>query len=135
MKINFSRLVKFTPEFNNNKSLPEDQQIKFVLRSMSIGDFTESAAFIHKISRGNKEVSSDNLDVEQTLSIIKNVGRFVPQHVEEMKGLEDNDGLVGVPSLVSFLPFFPLASEVLLQLLSISAPNADDVGNSTGQPA
>lgn len=133
MKISFSRKVPFVPEFNDNKKLPEDKQIKMVLRPLDLSELSYVGEVLKKL--GLDKIDKDGKDAKITASsdalkeVTTDLIDIIKAHVTEFVNLEDDDGVVAVESLPLHVPFFPLALEMLIELANISAPGEKDQKN------
>lgn len=131
MKYQFSRSVKFTPEWNGNQQLPETEQLTAVLKPMVIADLLSIMDSI-----GSQRALGANLSEENRVDfrrVIGDVGTILPKYVE-ITGLEDDNGPVNIQEVVTWPAYLELAAELLMKVASISAPTEKAEGNSPGQP-
>lgn len=129
MKVNFTTTAEFVPEFNGNRELPEAEQIKMKLTSLEMGENLHLVATL-QAATGKTQVEKGDLDVDRQLALIKACGTYIPGHVSEITGNEN----FTVADIVKWMPFAPLAAEILFQLVEISSPNEVDVKNLKPQP-
>lgn len=123
MKVAFSREVPFTPVFNDNAKLPEEEQLKFKLKPMNTLDLLDLTDVLKTAGFTEGEVTDLNSD--QMKSIVKEAGKYVPKY----SAMTGNDGFT-MDEVIGFPAFLSLASEVLFQLLTISSPTKADTKNS-----
>lgn len=127
MKVQFSRDKVFVPDFNGNKSLPEEQRITVKIGVMEMADFVDIAEALQVV--GNGEISSDKLDPEQLKAMVKSAGQYLPKYASDLKNLEDDNGPVDVTGLLKFPIYFGLAAEILLAIVEASSLSEADVKN------
>lgn len=132
MKVNFATAVDFVPDWNENKSLPEDKQIKMRLTPLEVGESLHLMATLQsQVGEATAVVEAKKLSLEQNLALVKACGTYIPDHVAEISGNED----FSVADIVKWLAFLGLAAETLFKLIEISQPTEADVKNSKPQPA
>lgn len=126
MKIRFSRLVEYIPEWNGNKLLPVEDQIKCVIKPMVLGDLV----ILLDVLGGTK--SSDGTNLEMTASsasrMIEATKDILPKYVT-VTGLEDDDGPVTIQMLTMYAQYMPLASEIIMACANVSSPSETTEGN------
>lgn len=134
MKINFSHAVPFTPEWNENKSLPEKDQLKFELKPMLLGDLVDCGDTLsssqltpEEVAAAVKETGSPSS--EQRTKLKNKLDAIKTYVLEYAKIVSGNDGFT-LEDVVSYGQFAELAQEVITKLIEISAPNQADVKNS-----
>lgn len=122
MKIEFSRSIKYTPEFNGNKELPENEQLKADISIMEITDLLDLGdAFKQaKFEKGDLK----DMKIEQQKTLVVNAAKYVCKYVK----LTNNDGF-SVDDVSKYPQFLQLSVELLFALLNGSKPNADDEKN------
>lgn len=141
MKVKFSNSIPFTPTWNGNDQLPEEDQVKSVLRPMLFDDLmsffdaiggAKAAGELKTLAAdGNVEELTNKLDFGK---LIREVGNLVPKYatIENLEGL---DGPLSAHDIVKYPMFMGLTIELLTKLADISSPSEDAEGNSEGQPA
>lgn len=126
MKIRFSRLVEYIPDWNGNKLLPVEDQIKCVIKPMVLGDLV----ILLDVLGGTK--SSDGTNLEMTASsasrMIEATKDILPKYVT-VTGLEDDDGPVTIQMLTMYAQYMPLASEIIMACANVSSPSETTEGN------
>lgn len=122
MKIEFSREVKYVPDFNKNKELPENEQLIVNIKVMSLGDLLDLMDVLKQANFEKGDVK--DLTPGQMKTIVTQAGKYIPKYCK----LEHAEGF-SVEDLAQFAVFMPLATEVLFTLLNSSSPNADDAKN------
>ena len=117
MKINFSKEIHYTPNWNgNDKAL---DKFTVVLSVLSFNDFLLiSDAFGKRDEKGDAD----------SRAIISNAIPILPRYVQ-ISGLEDNDGPVTPEKLFQYPIFMGLIMELMGKLMEISAPAKDDEKN------
>ena len=131
MKVKFSREVKFTPGWNGNKGLPEDEQCTVILIPLQMGDLVSLIDVINEFSgaAGGDEIT---VELEKAVSILTRI-----EHLKDniqIVNLEDDSGPVTSEDIVKFPRFMGLTMEIFNELAAISMPNEEDEKNSKGQP-
>jgi hypothetical protein len=129
VKVNFKKSVPFTPEWNDNKKLPEADQLHLTLSPLDVGEALHLMATLQDGGFDSGEVKT--LKVEQSKALIESCGKYIPAHVTEVRGNEDFD----MEDVVKYLAFMTLAAEILFKLIEISQPTEQDVKNLKPQPA
>lgn len=126
MKIRFSRLVEYIPDWNGNKLLPVEDQIKCIIKPMVLGDLV----ILLDVLGGTK--SSDGTNLEMTASsasrMIEATKDILPKYVT-VTGLEDDDGPVTIQMLTMYAQYMPLASEIIMACANVSSPSETTEGN------
>lgn len=126
MKIRFSRLVEYIPDWNGNKLLPVEDQIKCLIKPMVLGDLV----ILLDVLGGTK--SSDGTNLEMTASsasrMIEATKDILPKYVT-VTGLEDDDGPVTIQMLTMYAQYMPLASEIIMACANVSSPSETTEGN------
>lgn len=122
MKIEFSREVKYVPDFNGNKELPEGDQLVVNISIMSLVDLLDLMDVLKQAKFEKGDVK--DLTPGQMKTIVTQAGKYIPKYCK----LEHNDGF-SVDDLAQFAIFMPLATEVLFTLLNVSSPNVTDAKN------
>ncbi len=130
MKYKLSKEVEFTPVWNENKELPEEEQVKFTLKVLSMGDVLILMDTLEDAADEDGNVDGDRLTAGTTTKLVNEATRLLPIYAT-MEGLEGEDGeVIGVDTITLFPQFIGLITEVLFELISISTPNEADSGNS-----
>ena len=129
MKYQLSKEVNFTPEWNANLDLPEEEQVAFVLKVLSMGDVLLLMDTLESASDDEGNVSSETLDVGMTTRLVNAARELLPKYAS-MSGLE---GLaaeaIDVDTICEYPQFIGLITEVLFKLIEISQPNGADTKN------
>ena len=127
MKVSFSLIREYTPEWNGNRELPEAEKCTATLKTLESLDLLELADAMERQGLDGT-VDTGKMKAGDIRSLVSEVGRLLPKYVD-IKGLEGDDGPIPVDTLVAYPEFMELAIELLLQLANISQPTEDDVGN------
>jgi len=126
MKVKFSRSVEYIPDWNGNKSLPAEDQIRCIIKPMVLGDLV----ILLDVLGGSK--SDDGTNVEMTAAsaskMIEATKDILPKYVT-VSGLEDDDGPVNTQQLTMYAQYMPLASEIIMACANISSPSETTEGN------
>ena len=129
MKYQLSKEVKFTPEWNANLDLPEEERVGFVLKVLSMGDVLLLMDTLESAGDSDGNVNSETLDVGTTTRLVMEARRLLPLYAE-MTGLEGaDDEVIGVDTICEYPQFIGLITEVLFKLIEISTPNEADTKN------
>lgn len=122
MKVSFSTSQIYVPEFNKNKELPEDQQLKVNISTMELVDLLDLTDVLKsaKFERGDAK----ELSVEQMKTIVREAGKYVPKYCK----LINAEGF-DAETVVKYSFFLALASELLFTLLNFSSVSEADVKN------
>lgn len=139
MKTNFSRGRVVAPAWNDNKTLPEAEQIKFLYKPMTTGDFNElmealRAAKIANEADAQKAAEAAKSSRDRQDEFVKLLVDFVGTYVEfapKSAPLLPAEGVdpVTMKEVATLSPFFTLAAELLWSLVEASAPADLDRGN------
>lgn len=128
MKVSFSLVTTYIPEWNGNSELPEDEQITVALKTLESMDMLELADALERQSIDG-EVDSTKMSAKDIKALLKETGRLLPNYAT-VKGLEGLDGLqVSIEQVVTYPDFMELAVELLMELANISQPDEDDIKN------
>lgn len=127
MKVLFSLVREYTPEFNGNRELPEAEQCKATLKTLESLDLLELADAMERQGLEGT-VDTGKMKAGDIKSLVSEVGRLLPKYVT-VTNLEGSDGPISVEVLVAYPEFMELAIELLLQLSNISQPTEDDIKN------
>lgn len=128
MKYNFTPTAPFTPEWNGNRELPEDEQISMTLSILSMGDLLNLMDVME--NQGHKgEVDSDMLPASTTKAIVDLATELLPRYATDFKGLDTDNGPLDLTALCAYPQFIGLVVEITFELISRSTPNEDDTKN------
>lgn len=127
MKVKFSLVSEFTPEWNDNKKLPEAEQCKATLKTLESMDLLELADALERQGLEG-EVDTSTMSSKDIKSLLSETGRLLPKYVT-IEGIEGDDGPVTLEQIVTYPDFMELAVELLMKLANISQPNEGDVKN------
>lgn len=127
MRVKFSLITDFTPEWNGNKELPEDEQCKATLKTLENMDLLEFADSLERQGLEG-EVDTSTMTSKDIKSLLRETGRLLPKYVT-IEGIEGDDGPVTLEQIVTYPDFMELAVELLMQLANISQPTEDDIKN------
>lgn len=133
MDLNFEDASTFTPEFRNNKKLPEDKQIKVSLRSLEFGHFLE---IMDAMDTGEAPVMIDGpngtkvpkVSTGQVRRMVQASREIIPQYVT-VENLTNKGSAVTVEEIVTKPVFMPLAQEIIMALMTLSMPTEDETKN------
>lgn len=136
MKTTFSRLRTFVPTFNGNQDLPENEQLKYAIKPLTVGDFYIVLEAVSRIAGGKSEdgkviLDSDKLVGSSQREFLELSEKYIPQYVTS-KGaplLASDDTEVPLEEAVGYSPFLSLTSELVMQLMSVSQPTEIDAKN------
>lgn len=138
MKVQFSKSKKFTPEWNDNKKLPKDEQITVTLRPMRFDDLMNimDAMGGAKIAQQAQEgVSAEEIATKvDATAFLRENGAVIGKYVSELVNLDGEDGPVSIEEVCIYPAFMSLAMELTMELVAISMPSEQTEGNSPGQP-
>lgn len=123
MKIQFSRERDFTPDFNANKELPEDEQLRAKIKVMVLTDILDLGDAFKQADFENGDMK--DMSLEQMKMLVKSAGKYVPKYVT----ITGNDGF-SIEDIVTYPQFLALATELLFTLLTYSQPSSADIKNS-----
>ncbi len=131
MKIAFSREVKYIPDWNGNKSLPENEQCTAILIPLQMSDLVGLVEVIQEFEGG--EDGEVKVPMEKAVGVLGKINHLKDNIT--INNLEDESGPVTSDDIVKFPRFMGLTMELYNQLAAISMPNEDDEKNSNAQPA
>lgn len=130
MQIAFSRSVPYVPEFNKNKALPEDKQIKTLLVALEFGELISVTDALQRAGLDKVDTTRlAEIDLAKMKAVIEMAGELIPAHVKSLEGLNDSDGPVKTTDLLSYSPYIELGFELLVKLVNISSPSETDAKN------
>lgn len=135
MRVAFSRAKEVTPEWQENKKLPEDQQLRFSYKPLDYADFTDAAEMFARLVRQQSGDTTVDPDTEVGRELFGLYKRLLPAHVTSVGAPllpNENDKEqkpVTVEEIATLQPFALLATELLATLISISAPTEADIKN------
>ncbi len=127
MKVSFSLVTTYIPEWNENRELPEDEQVTVALKTLESMDMLELADALER-QGVEGEVDSTKMTAKDIKALLKETGRLLPNYAT-VNGLEGADGPVSIEQVVTYPDFMELAVELLMELANISQPNEDDIKN------
>lgn len=129
MKIKFSKEVAYIPEWNGNKELPDEEQVKVKLKPIKVGDL------LLIIDAMGERRPDNKLDVKAVANLLKEAGHLIPTYTD-VTGLTSEDGSpITSGEIIQYPYFMELAGELLMQLANLSTPGDDDTKNLKTQPA
>lgn len=132
MQTAFARKVDYVPTFDGNRDLPEQEQIKVKLTSLSTGDFFDIVTALGNISNEKGEIDLGKAAKDGLLGVAPLLAKganILPRYTE-ISGLLDAAGNPVTPAEVAAAPFFlGLTAELLGKLAEISAPKMADLKN------
>lgn len=128
MKVSFSRAFAYTPEWNGNKTLAEDEQVVFTLAPMATMDFYDLTEIIARLgvktdAEGKADTSSVNADqqrklVEQTRG---HMDKYISYKSKPIVGSDGKD--ITIEDIGHMAYFLGLASELVWQLAGNAVPS------------
>jgi hypothetical protein len=122
MKVSgFSKSVPFTPEFNDNKKLPEVDQLRFKLTPLSMDELIVAQEAL----RAAQPKEGEKATPENIRQMGKTYAPVLRDHVEITQGAE---GFM-LEDIATYAHFVDLAIELFKQLSVISQPTEQDVKN------
>lgn len=136
MKVKFSKIVAFTPEWNDNLQLPEGERVKLNLKPMKFDDLMlvmdalGGQSAVEAAREGGAEALQSRLDMAKFLGSTRDI---LAKYASDLTGLDGDDGALTMEDVVTYPAFMGLAIEVLMKLASISTPSETTEGNSEGQ--
>ncbi len=128
MKANVSLTKRYVPKWNGNDTANAADQLVAVLKMPVVADvFT----ILERLAAlGFKAGEAEKVSLDQAARIAKEAGEFVPKYITL-----DNAEDFGVDDVITYLPYFALATELLFALVEFAQPTEADVKNSKGLPA
>ena len=138
MKVQFSKAINYIPEWNGNRSLPDEQQIKVVFKPLTMGDLLELMDAMQEMSL---DIDPENLvgtkslqaNAKQVKILVETCGHLLPNYVT-MTGLTDaDDEAVEVSQLTNYTYYMEFAGELLNQLALTSMPTDAEEKNLVAQ--
>lgn len=135
MQVEFSAEVSYTPTWNGNDKLPEDERITCKLVVL---DMNALIALVDAFSEAGitGEVDTDKVEGSVIKPVLKQFGELLPAHVQDFDGLYAKKGeKITIEQVVNFPKFLNLALELLMKLAEVSSPSDDDTKNLNEQSA
>lgn len=122
MKSGFSLTKRYVPNWKGNDKLDAAQQLVAVLSMPNVNDLF---SILDRLSAAGFTSGSDSkLSMEQATKIAKEAGQYVPVYVK-LENAED----FSVSDVITFPPYFTLATELLFALVQFAQPSEDDQKN------
>lgn len=129
MKVKFSNIVSYTPEWNGNRKLPAAEQVNVQFKVLPLGAYLDLVDQIQAAGLTGKVDTDDKGNLSKMRPIVKAAADILPDHVE-LFGLTDDAGsMISVATVAGFPAFLGLAVELLMKLVEVSSPSEDDEGN------
>jgi hypothetical protein len=129
MKVKFSREITYFPEWNGNRTLPAEDQIKAIIKPMKVGDLLTVMDAMG--TKPGEEVDRNSMDLTR---LFTETAHILPKYVT-VAGLEDEQGPVTIEDMLNFGHYVPLATELLMECARASMPSDNTEGNSPPQSA
>lgn len=138
MKLNFSRRKVYVPVFNSNTELPEDEQLRFRMRSMSMGDFAIALEHVREVKEVKKVMEQAAGSAPEEPETVKERGALVdlfadvlPRYVESVGAplKTSDDAELSIKEIATDAPLMSLASELFWELFLYSRPAETDLKN------
>lgn len=134
MKVKFSRVIDYIPEYNDNRKLSAPDQIKTKLTVLTLAELAFVGEIIAKLGLDKEKGTLDAVKSSALKEMAADLAGILTAHVT-LSGLEDETGPVEVAQLASLAPYMQLSLELLVELANISAPGETDVKNSNAPSA
>lgn len=141
MRTTFSRAKRIRPDFNDNKKLPEDEQLNFEYAPLEYGEWNAAVeiitrlGFVHAAVGGEKKIvipEDSKADQEELFKLFRDL---LPKHVKSVGAPllpNVNDGkqeAITIDEIAHQAAFVLLATELLATLIAVSAPTEADLKN------
>lgn len=123
MRFNFSREIHYIPEWNGNRDLPVQDQIRAKIKPMVVADLIRLMDVIG---------TADKVDGAKSQDIVNQCGDMLPKYVI-VENLTDDNGPVSLDDLLNYAAYLGLAGELLMHCASVSMPSASAQGNLKAQ--
>lgn len=129
MKAKFSKRIKYIPEFDGNRQLPEAEQIVSYLMPLKVNDLLSLMDNLQSV-----KLENPSSETKELKDLIDNCGELLPRYCE-LTNLTDADGEALTAKDITEYPYFlGLSGELLSQMAAVSMPDDEEVGNSNAQP-
>lgn len=122
MKAGFSLVKKFVPKWNGNRDASEPLTV--TMKMPEVGDVF-SMLDVLKTQQVTTDADASSVGIERSRIIAKECGVYLPRYIEL-----DNAEDFKIEDVVKYPPYFPLAIELLFELLAYAQPNEAEVKNS-----
>lgn len=126
MRVQFSKQIVYTPEWNGNKELPPADRVTVDLKVLEFNDLLK----LIDVFQNSKTDDGKNVD---QMKIVSEAFHLIPKYAV-INNLFDNDGPVTSETVPNYGLYLPLCSEILTQLSKISMPTESDEKNSVTPP-
>lgn len=135
MKYKFSRSTVYIPEWNNNREEPEGSQLVATIQPLELGDLLKMMDAFGGMDQARQAAATGDgaVNNQAMATILKDFGDVLPRYIT-LDGLEDNDGPVGMSDLTKYGAYMGLATELMMQAVTVSMPTAVTEGNSAAPP-
>lgn len=125
MKAKFSKRIKYIPEFDGNRQLPEGEQAVCWIKPLNMNDLLN---LMDALQTANVEEETGMKE------LIGQFGELVPKYVE-LQNMTDEDGdAIDSNTIISYPFFLGLAGEILGEMAQVSMPDEEEIKNSNTQP-
>jgi hypothetical protein len=141
MKTKFSRDLELTPEFNGNKALPAEEQLKYRLTPMELGDFYDVLDKLTMVAGAKApdgtvdteklKIDTEKFDSNSQKQFMMVCQGFLPRYATSIGAplLAADDTPITIEEIAKYAPFVSLTAEIVTSLLSISTPTEVELGN------
>jgi len=133
MRLKFSRDKRVTADWNDNKKLPEDEQLAFTYKPLEYEEFNAAVETIRSLgvlNTAEKKIEVKGGDTQELFALFKTL---LPKNVKSvgapLLAAPGDDKPISMEEVASQSPFVVLATELLATLIAISAPTEADVKN------
>lgn len=126
MKHKFSRKVRYIPEWNDNRTLPEAEQVVVEIQPLKVADLLSLVDALGGVGVAGNADALKSADISR---VVTSCGHLLPQYVT-IERLEDDDGPVTASDIITYPTYLGLATELLMQCASVSMPSESAEGNS-----
>lgn len=132
MKITFSKVQKYVPEWRDNDK--SEDPFHALVTIMNVEDLL--LLLDHFSEAGIEgELTVDDVDTSQLKPVLEACGHLLPKYVELVNLTNDEDGeAITIQDVVEYPFFLNLSAELLMKLADQSSPNDADEGNLNAPP-
>jgi len=139
MKVSFSKKIIYTPDFNDNTTLPLAEQCQVELTPLSFEELMHlMEAFKGVIGDENGDEKVDEKSMGKYLKQMRAISKDAAEiiiHRAKMNNLNDVNGeSLSIEDVTKYPSFMPLLADIVNKLCEISTPSETDTKNLKQQP-
>jgi hypothetical protein len=128
MKVEFSLITTYIPEWEGNRDLAKHEQVSVECRAMGTTDLLALGDALERAQIGAEVTETKKIKTEQASILLDQAAELIPKYCKILN-LEDLDGPVTADRVVTVPRYNDLGLEILMNLAGIVTPDEDDLKN------